>query len=731
MVAGIPIRLWNLGFAEMQIDQIQYLSMARESLQRGAFPVAGLQFTIGVRSSPLDILLTIPFVLFGKNPLPDVVFFAVFSIVGLVSCYIFAEREFGRLVAMVATLLLAGCGYAFDYSRFLWQLSYDPTLLVFWGMSLYAGAIRGSSNWLILNILLLGIMTSLHPNALLLLPVTLVAVLLSPRAPRLREYAWVGVVVVLLVLPTAIWEVVSHGYDLTGLRKFFSGHAVINANVFHMLYNLLGPPTTPNANFSVAYAATSPESPYAWLTPVLPWMQRGIFLLYPLSYLALTGLVMAPAVMLLRVTTRTEAWRQRVRSLALGIWNGLRASTRWRGLLLLWLWVTIPPLAMLRHSSPVHDHYLLIEYPAIFIMVGVAVQWAVTWLIPHFARGLCSSLGVAHAPLLRAVASGVLFASLGFFIVGQVTECVLYLASVQAGKITTVGFYHPLDELQSADAHLRVLQRQRNATAVYLVNSFDEYPSSITYFFVRDEAARISFAGTCLVLPPSEAGPVLIVSTSSTKPAATLLPRLPNAQHVEDIAMPGGEPFKVYEVHGVVPMLPDEHAVGPVTLTDGAGNGLRLEAAAVEAPGVLRLRWTVITSTQARQLPEYYALHASAVTDNHMAGTMLAEGGCEPTQWLAGQTVFVWLTEPPSAAQPGAPPSQQPAWRGGQVALTVIDHTTDFWMSSLGPIRLLSGVRVDSPARTLQPTSLPAATPGSASVSLTPTGQLIVPLGLP
>jgi hypothetical protein len=726
MLAGVPMRLWNLGFSEMQGDQINYLSLARESLQRGAFPVTGLQFTIGVRSSPLDILLTIPLVLFGKNPLPDVIFFALFSIVGLVCCYIFVEREFGRLVAAIATFLLAGCGYAFDYARFLWQLSYDPTLLVFWGISLYAGAMRGSRNWLIVNILLLGVMASLHPTALLLLPVTLVALLLSPRAPRARQYVWVAAIVVLLAGPTVVWEAVSHGYDITGALKFSSGHAVINGDVFRMLYNLLGPPTTPYANFSVAYAATTPDSPYAWLNPILPWMRRGVNVLYPLSYLALTGLLVAPVRKLLVVLPGSGTWLQRSRALVAGIWNGLHSSPHWRGLLLLWLWVTIPPLAMLRHSSPVHDHYLLIEFPAIFIMVGLAAEWTLIWLIPNFARGLSASLGSVRAPLLQRLGTGTLFAVLGLFIAGQVAQCVLYLASVQQGKMTTVGFYHPLGELQSADARLQQLQRERNASAVYLANPFDDYSSSITYLFVRDQPRRMSFAGACLVLPAPDAGSALVVSTSSNLPSSRLLPQLPNAEHVDDISMPGGEPFKVYEVQGTAPLLPDEHSVGPVTLTDGAGNGLRLEAVAMEAPGVLRLRWTVLASTAAHALPQYYDMQASAVGADNTAGSMLGQSKCQPTQWQAGQTLFTWLTGPTPLVPNGSPLPPPPPWEASQVALSVSDHTTDFWMSSVGPIRLLSGVRVDSPTRILQPETLPVATPGGAAVSLTRDGQLIV-----
>lgn len=727
-VVGVPIRLWNLTFSEMVGDQINYLTLARESLERGAFPVTGLQFTIGVRSSPLDILLTIPFVLGGKNPFPDVVFIALFSILGLVFCYIFAEREFGRRVATVAALLLAGCGYAFDYSRFLWQLSYDPTLLVFWGMSLFAGAIRGSRNWLIANIALLGIMVSLHPTAIVLLPVTLVALVLAPHAPRRRAYLWAAAVVVLLVLPTAVWEVVSQGYDITRLLRYSSGHSVINLDVFRMLFNLLGPPTTPYAFFSVAYAATTSDSPYAWLNPLAPWMRRGVIVLYPASYLALTILTLAPAIPLLRAWSYGESRLRGIRTLATTLWRGLRTSERWRALLLLWLWVTLPPLSMLRHSSAVHDHYLLIMYPAVFIMVGIAVEWTVTQLIPRVAKSLGRPLGGSSTRMAAALGTAGLYALLGVFVVGQLAQITLYMASVQQGKITTIGFYHPLGEMQQADERLRQLQHQRAASAVYVVNPFDEYPSSVNYLLVRDEPQRIGFAGACLLLPPPHAGPVLVVSTSSTKPAATLLPMLPNATHVEDISMPGGEPFKVFEVQGAAPLLPGEQAAGPVTFADRAGNGLRLDAAAIVAPGMLRLRWTVLSSTAPHQLPAFYAMQAQAVHTDNTVGSALAQSDCEPTRWEAGQTLFTWLAPPTQLVAPPAPPPQPPKWSADKVALNVTDHTTDFWMSSRGPIRLLSGVRVDSPTRSMTPVLAAETTSLGARTTIAPNGQVILSL---
>lgn len=728
LVVGAPMRLWNLGFSEMVGDQINYLTLARESLQRGAFPVTGLQFTIGIRSSPLDILLTIPLVLGGKNPFPDVIFIALFSILGLVFCYIFAAREFGRPVATIATLLLAVCGYAFDYSRFLWQLSYDPTLLVFWGMSLYAGAIRGSRNWLVANIALLGLLVSLHPTALALLPVTVVALVLAPHAPPRRAYLWSAAVILLLALPTGIWEAVSHGYDLVRLLRYSSGHAVINLDVFHMLYNLLGPPTTPYANFSVAYAATTADSPYAWLNPISPWIRRGINVVYPVSYLILTGLILAPAANAIWARRSTQSSWRGARAVAALLWHGLRTDARWRALLLLWLWVTLPPLSMLRHSTPVHDHYLLIMFPAVFIMVGIGVKWTTTWLIPHVAQWLGPSLGVSRARAASMLGIMVLYAGLGAFIAGQWAQCVLYLASVQQGKITTVGFYHPLGEMQRADARLRQLQRERDASGVYVVNPFDEYPSSISYLLARDEPQRMSFAGPCLLLPPPTGGPTLVVSTSSSTPAATLLPALPNATHVEDISMPGGEPFKVYAVQADVPPLPQEHPVGPITFTDTTSNGLRLTAAAAVAPGVLRLRWTVLTSTTAHQLPAFYTVQAWAVTTGNTKPRMLAQSGCEPTRWEAGQTLFTWLMTPTGPVATGAPQPQASAWPADKIVLRIASHTTDFWMSSVGPIRLLSGVRIDSPSRSLTPAPTGSSGAVGDATSITPDGQLILSL---
>jgi hypothetical protein len=135
----------------------------------------------------------------------------------------------------------------------------------------------------------------------------------------------------------------------------------------------------------------------------------------------------------------------------------------------------------------------------------------------------------------------------------------------------------------------------------------------------------------------------------------------------------------------------------------------------------------VLTSTATHRLPTFYALQARAVGTGNSAGSLLAQSDCEPTRWQAGQTVFTWLTAPTSAAAPPAP--QPPAWSADRIVLNLTDHTTDFWTSSIGPIHLLSGVRVDSPTLTMLPDAASSGASGSIATSVTPDGQLILPLG--
>ena len=131
---------------------------------------------------------------------------------------------------------------------------------------------------------------------------------------------------------------------------------------------------------------------------------------------------------------RTATWRDRVAWLG-AITSDIRSDETWRLSFVLWLWVTIPPVAMIRHSITIFAHYLIVLYPGIFIVIGLGAAWIVSW-----ARNAIRSVQISQQrprPVmlarvgLRAAPVALLIALLG----GLTLQSTLHTTSVSTAAI--------------------------------------------------------------------------------------------------------------------------------------------------------------------------------------------------------------------------------------------------------------------------------------------------------
>lgn len=401
LVLGAFLRLWQLGQTQFLDDQSMLITLARESVLHHALPVTSNLSSIGTYHSAFSIYLLMPFVLTSANPFPAIISIALWNVLGVALCYVFARRAFGRTVAAVATLLFATCGPAVNFSRFIWQPNYLPAFLVLWLVTLYAGALRGSRGWLVPNVALLAILVFLHPTCIFLAPVTVVAFLMAPRKPAVWEYAAAVALLALVLVPDALWQFVTHFADLRALLHSQRAHSVVNLDVLQQFSQVLGAPTFDDTLPDVPWAAVSPASAYSAFGNLFHILWILARILYVATYLILTGLVLYPIAVRWRAARQSTAVLLPARLLA--TWRGLCEGTAWRGHLLLWLSVTLPPLSMVRHSSPVYAHYLHVLYPTIFLVAGVGIHTALRWITSRpFVMNL-PALGGLHSasPPLR------------------------------------------------------------------------------------------------------------------------------------------------------------------------------------------------------------------------------------------------------------------------------------------------------------------------------------------
>lgn len=674
------LRLWYLDHAQWLADQAQLMTIARDAWLHGQLPITGIPSSLHTFNPPLSIYILMPFFLFTKNPMLALIALALWNIFGVALCYIFALRHFSRRVAFLAALVFAGCGAAITYSRFIWQQNYLPPLLLLWAFTLYAGAIRGRRAWFALHLLLLAMIICLHPTGVALIAVTAVALLIAPHWPTRRD-ALIGVgLVALLLLPTILWEWASNFVDVRLLLHFTGQRSAFNFDVFHAFDHLLGAPTYLNAGTNTPYPDLLDTTLYSRLGRANQILQYVVMLLYIGSYIVLTLLALTP-LRRVRVSSEMSSWR-RVWGWLLALRQALQADARWRSYVLLWVWITIPPLLMLRHSQPVQPHYLFILYPALFLSVGIAAD-----TFTREAPRLLSALRIQSRRAWPLITWGALIVVL-LVAVGQTTQSTLFLVALGADQVNYINYGYPLNELLAADNAIGTIQRDQHAGEVMVSMPWYYTVAAMNSTLIREYNDRTGVTGDCLVLPAPQANPSLVVSTQAISPQAQLLARLPNATHVQDYPIPGDEPLVIYRLTGQTPTLPDERALPSATWQDGHGSVLRLVAGAQTAAGVIRLRWVVssVAATGAAETPQYEIRVQTAVAD---ASTPAARASCKPTHLQAGDTIFTWVTTSWSAAGTDLT-KVAPPLPGGPLTLTVMHGTQALWQGQIGPVHLLS-----------------------------------------
>jgi 4-amino-4-deoxy-L-arabinose transferase-like glycosyltransferase len=731
LALGAFLRFWHIDLTQFLDDQANLMLLAREGVLRHALPVTGFPYSIGTYSPPLVNYLLMPFTLFSTNPMPVAITMALAQALAVAFCYTFTLRYLGRGVAATATVLYATSGTAVLYSRFLWQPNLLPLFALPWACTLYAGCVRGKRGWLVPNVVLLVCAMLIHPTAVVLIPVTILALLLAPVAARAWKYVLAGVAALVLVAPSIIFEIVSHGFDISRYIQYSRTPATISLTVVKLVWGALDSPGVGDA---------AQGTPFAFLAPWFPLLSLMLFLLVAGGFVILTMRIVRPAIRLWSTVPAGAGRRARLSAGARAIWQGLRSDAGWRANLLLWLWFTLPLAAQLRHSSPPQVHYLLLIYPALFIVAALPLGWlfatpaARIWQLVRtfFNVGAPTSSASAPTPETtqytptgrgrgnedRAVLAFTV-ALVALLVSTQTVRDVLPVAGLAEGRFVAYAFNgYPLAEMQAADQRIAQLQREQSATAViFSAPQNQRYRAPVDYLLVREHPDHVELVESCLLLPAPDAGPALVVSTEANTPAVALLSRLPNAVRVADVPLAGGAPWPVFRVAGAPPALGDETPTGGVTFQGAAGAGLRLDAAALASSGLLRLRWTVLASSGTAEAHPWYRITAQAADARGAA--LAAEADCQPGRWQAGETLYTWLPIGSSGGSAGSP-------QLGPITITVGAGTIQEDLESFGPLLVLTARSAGTALAPLR-ASAPAATAGA----VTPAGAYVLPPGGP
>ena len=289
-------------------------------------------------------------------PVAASVFTALVNILAIGLLYALATRYGGRRAGFVAALLYATASGPVHYSRFIWQQNLmAPVLLLLLG-AILAGLVERRSGWLGWAALFWGIAIQLHPTAAIALAVIAFALALTWRDIRRRDLAWAAAALAALFAPLLIWELASHGSDLSALLALGSRPSIIDPAALLRYAQLISP--APAGSFGTGS-----------------------------SYDAVGSLLQPLANVMVALALVSGIW---ITAIALNPWmsgrsapGGPRAAMskpRWRLSASLLIWQALPVLLLLRHSRILPEHYLLVLLPIVYLTIGLWAAAASRWI---------------------------------------------------------------------------------------------------------------------------------------------------------------------------------------------------------------------------------------------------------------------------------------------------------------------------------------------------------------
>lgn len=372
---------WRLDLAEFKQDELDVATLALALAQHGQWPAHGILSSIGTYNGPLFVALEAVPALLWPTPLAMTAFVAALNVVTVGGTIIFARRYFGATAALVAGLTFATAPWAVLYGRKIWEQDALPPFVLLFFVGLFLVVVDRRPWWLPLCGAAASVAVQLHPSAVVLPLIALVALVLRRRRFAPAPVAAALGVGLLLLLPYLAQE----------WRYRFADWSVA-----------LHQPATAHLGPALALVVAVLN----WAQAASAWQVLGLFTAVGLSrtdpwYVTAADLLawlgmLAGAVLLIGQT------RQALRRQAEG-----EFGRRDDALLLLALWLLLPPLALGATGMLTYSHYFIVSYPAPFLVFGVLASRASRARVgTHFAAALvvplivCNVLTLAHVAAL-------------------------------------------------------------------------------------------------------------------------------------------------------------------------------------------------------------------------------------------------------------------------------------------------------------------------------------------
>ncbi len=697
LVVGAFLRLYWLGRSPFYSDSaLLYLEVARSAPDH-LLAGTGIYSSLLALNMPLYTLLLYPF---ANDPQGWTLWQAAANVVAVGLLYIWAESAFGRWAALAGGLLFATALYDTYMSGYIWQNCLLLPVVIGALYTLHLGMVQRRRHWFIPHVLLMAVAIQIHPIAVAFLPLTVVGLAMGWAAVTWYDF-YLGVAgAAALYIPTVLFEVASHGYDLPIYLAYLAAPKVLDGQTVRQISAALGPRPWDWLGADTRYAAVA---------RALPWLEPVVVGLVVVSLVWLAVMVVArPLVWVARwardFTPRPPLPRgegEEARDLTPGpspvrgrgekgeAWRVWRARLLVVGAPLVFLALT------LRHASPVYAHYVFVITPPLYVAVGAflaglpgQVRWAARWVAcrtpwPPLPRGEgenAGKLGRWLGRMGRAAPGGALAALAAVVIVAQVAltgAFTLAFASGESpastwGAIPTTSYTAALAAAARAAVGLHARQ-------VYLAG--DPTDTYMGLYWAQRQNNLAGSAGphwtaytpdACVLTPPAGDGaaPTLVMGGSGL--AIQTLLAAPGTRALGKLTLARDATYPL------VAVAPNAVALGAkgVAVVNGE---LRLDRAFIlPAGGGLPARavtlWTALRSTPPGPAVTIYHFHFLFQETN--GGQRSVWETCAPGSWVAGEGVVVVAPLPAGARMDAAP------------AVIVSRETHSWWRPQIGGLTL-------------------------------------------
>lgn len=485
ILAGVLRMGWPT-LTEFKRDEAALYGLALDLAELKAFPLRGIGSSVGLPNAPASVYLFALPLFAWKSPLAATLFVGALNTASVGLAYVMARRYWGVRAALIAALFYAAAPWAVLYSRKIWAQNLLPLFVVAYVYSALLALVEGRRRWLVAHLALLAVIAQIHLSGLALIPLTALLLIVYRRNVDWRMLGWGALAAAVTVAPFAVYVLMQGSRGAGGIGAVLMRPAAVSADSLWLgtlvalgleVHSLAG------ALAFRDFLATVPDF---------------TLVLYLGGALTLGGAALA-------------VWRWARPKTALAIRHTQYAS----GLILV-LWLTLPVLVFLRHTTPVYPHYFILLFPAPYLLAGIALDAA--WeRLPRLRAGV-----VVAALAVPAAQVWLVAALLGFL----------------GARATPGAFGVPLGLL------MEIVGRVRGAPDVVMVSDgadphVDEMPA-VFDVLLRGMPHRFVDGRTTAVLPAGDAA-VVVWPGAAPYPGEALIRAWGGGAWVEVVALRAGE----------------------------------------------------------------------------------------------------------------------------------------------------------------------------------------------